>query len=73
MNVRTFFLPPYTRRRMGTFFILGAIAAVILSTASPTNYRGDWSDPRWLVRACAVLLIICGTVMVALPFRGRDR
>ena len=73
MNLRTFFLPPYTRRRMGTFFILGAIAALILSTASPTNYRGDWLDPRWWVRGSAVLLIICGTVMVALPFRGEDR
>ena len=73
MNLRVLFLPPYTSRRMGTFFILGAIAAVIISTASPTNFRGDWLDPRWWARGFAVLLLICGTVMVVRPSRGGGR
>jgi protein-S-isoprenylcysteine O-methyltransferase Ste14 len=73
MNLRSFFLPPYTPRRMGTFFVLGAIAALIVSTASPTNFRDDWLDPRWWARGFAVLLLLGGIVMILRPARRVGR
>ena len=58
---------------MGLYFVLVGIAGLVVSTASPTNYRGDWLDPRWWARALAVFLIVGGIVFIITPGRGRGR
>ena len=72
MNLRAFFLPPYARRRWALFFIIAGVTTLILSTASPTNYRGDWLDPRWWARVLGGLLVIGGIASVVLPARSQD-
>jgi len=71
MTIRFFFLPPGGKRRMGIVFVLTAVAFLVLSTASATNYRADWLDPRWWVRGSALLLLIAGVVMVVRSTRAR--
>ena len=73
MNLRSFFLPPYGPRRTGIVFIVAAIAVILISTASPTNFRSDWLDPRWWVRGFAVLVFIGGAVMVVRRPQGRGQ
>ena len=65
--------PIVTRRRMGVAFALVGLGALALSTASPTNYRDDFLDPRLWVRVLGVILMVAGILMVVFPFRGGSR
>lgn len=73
MSLQSRFLLLPTRRRMGLYFAACGIVFLIASTASPTNYRNDWLDPRWWASLGGWVLLVGGVVAALWPVRGRGR